>query len=116
MTIREKIFYTTLIIFFLYHDAKAQSFYFGADLSYINEMQDCGADFNVGDIPTDPFEILSDHGINLARFRLWHTPAWYDDLNDGNRYSDFNDVHRSILRAKEQGMDVHLDFHLSDTW
>lgn len=52
----------------------------------------------------------------MVRLRLWHTPRWYDSLNDGRRYSDLADVKRSIARAREQGMDVLLDFHLSDTW
>jgi arabinogalactan endo-1,4-beta-galactosidase len=53
---------------------------------------------------------------NLVRLRLWHTPAWYDLLNQGKRYSDFQDVRHSIMRAKAEGMKVLLDFHLSDTW
>ena len=116
MMIKDKIQYLALVFLVLCYEGHTQSFYFGADLSYINEMQDCGAEYNVSNVPTDPFEILSDHGVNLARFRLWHTPAWYDNLNAGDRYSDFADVHHSIMRAKEQGMDVQLDFHLSDTW
>src|SRR4030095_400892 len=62
------------------------------------------------------YKIFSDHGANLVRLRLWHTPAWYDDLNQGKRYSDFQDVRHSIMRAKAEGMKVLLDFHLSDTW
>lgn len=94
----------------------AQSFYFGADLSYVNEMEDCGVIYKENQSPKDPFQIFADHNCNLVRLRLWHTPAWYDDLNSGERYSDFTDVKRSIARAKEQGMEVLLDFHLSDNW
>ena len=94
----------------------AQSFYFGADLSYANEMQACGATFKVAGAEQDPYFIFKDHGCNLVRLRLWHTPSWYDQLNEGNRYSDFEDVRNSIIRAKNEGMEVLLDFHLSDTW
>lgn len=94
----------------------SQSFYFGADLSYVNEMEDCGAVYTVDDVPVDPYEIFASHGTNLIRLRLWHTPSWYDALNDGLRYSDFEDVRRSIMRAKAEGMQVLLDFHLSDNW
>ena len=94
----------------------AQSFYFGADLSYVNEMEDCGAIYKVNNSPVDPYQVFSDSNANLIRLRLWHTPRWYDNLNQGNRYSDFQDVRQSILRAKSAGMDVLLDFHLSDTW
>jgi arabinogalactan endo-1,4-beta-galactosidase len=94
----------------------AQPFYFGTDLSYIREMEDCGAGFKENGVLKDPFEIMRDHGCNLVRLRLWHTPSWYDQLNLGNRYSDFNDVVFAIFRAKSFGMQVLLDFQLSDTW
>ena len=96
--------------------AQAQSFYFGADLSYVNEMQDCGVVYKEQGAPKDPYQIFADHRTNLVRLRLWHTPSWYDALNSGHRYSDFQDVRRSIMRAKAAGMHVLLDFHLSDNW
>ncbi|MBK9981935.1 MAG: glycosyl hydrolase 53 family protein [Saprospiraceae bacterium] len=94
----------------------AQSFYFGADLSYVNELQDCGAAYTESGVAKDPYTIFREHGANLIRLRLWHTPSWYDGLNQGHRYSDFQDVRHSIMRAKAEGMQVLLDFHLSDTW
>jgi arabinogalactan endo-1,4-beta-galactosidase len=36
----------------------AQAFYFGADLSYVNEMEDCGAVYKVNGTPTDPTRYL----------------------------------------------------------
>ncbi len=109
-------FVITIACLILTIEAKSQSFYFGADLSYVNEMEDCGADYKVNGVSTDPFQIFKDHGANLVRLRLWHTLSWYDALNDRNRYSDFEDVKLSIFRAKMQGMKVLLDFHLSDNW
>lgn len=97
-------------------EISAQAFYFGADLSYVNEMEHCGAVYKEAGDSKDPYAIFKDHGCNLVRLRLWHTPAWHDQLNDGNRYSDLADVAHSISRAKAQGMNVLLDFHLSDTW
>ena len=94
----------------------AQNFYFGNDLSYIHEMEDCGAGYAENGVIKDPYAILKDHGCNLVRLRLWHTPSWYDALNLGNRYSDLNDVILSSYRAKSLGMQVLLDFQLSDTW
>lgn len=96
--------------------ACGQPFYFGADLSYVNEMEDCGAVFKENDVAADIYDIFARHGVNMARYRLWHTPSFYDTLNAGRRYSDFSDVQRSILRAKAARMDVLLDFHLSDFW
>jgi arabinogalactan endo-1,4-beta-galactosidase len=91
-------------------------FYRGADLSYTNEMEDCGVVYRENGAAKDPYKIFADNGCNLVRLRLWHTPSWHDTLNSGKRYSDFNDVRRSIRRAKDLGMQVLLDFHLSDTW
>ncbi len=94
----------------------AQSFYFGADLSYVNEMENCGVVYKEQNQPKDVYQIFADHHCNLVRLRLWHSPSWYDTLNAGQRYSDLADVSKSIWRAKANGMKVLLDFHLSDTW
>lgn len=94
----------------------SQSFFFGADLSYVNEMEDCGVVYYENGEARDPYEIFAAHNCRLARLRLWHTPAWYDSLNTGARYSGLADVKRSIRRAREAGMQVLLDFHLSDFW
>jgi arabinogalactan endo-1,4-beta-galactosidase len=84
-------------------------FYFGVDLSYVNEMQDCGAVYRVNGVDTDPYQIFYDYGANLVRIRLWHTPTWTE-------YSNLTDVIRSLRRVHALGMDVLLDFHYSDTW
>ncbi len=85
-------------------------FYYGADLSYVNEMIDCGAVYrNSENVVKDPYAIFSDAGTNLVRVRLWHNPDW-------TAYSDYQDVLKTIRRAKEEGMQVLLDFHYSNTW
>ncbi|MEM9545170.1 MAG: glycosyl hydrolase 53 family protein [Bacteroidota bacterium] len=94
----------------------AQSFYLGTDMSYVNEMEDCGVTYFENQEEKDPYAILENNGGNFVRLRLWHTPSWYDELNNGNRYSDLNDVKRAIARAKQQNLEVLLDFHLSDNW
>lgn len=85
-------------------------FYYGADLSYVNEMEDCGAKYyDETNTEKDPYEIFSNAGANLVRLRLWHTPKWTE-------YSTLKDVKRSIKRAKDNNMQVLLDFHYSDDW
>jgi len=86
-----------------------QNFYLGADLSYTNEMEDCGAVFYENQQAKDPYLIFDEHHANIARFRLWHTPDW-------TNYSNLTDVIKSIGRAKNQDFTVLLDFHYSDTW
>lgn len=83
--------------------------YLGVDLSYVNEMEDCGGEYRVNGELRDPFEIFHDYGANLVRVRLWHTPDWTE-------YSTLEDVKKTISRAKALGMSVLLDFHYSDTW
>ncbi|MGA0258272.1 MAG: glycosyl hydrolase 53 family protein [Saprospiraceae bacterium] len=107
-----------IIIFFilLSNGVLAQSFFFGADMSYVNEMEDCGVSYYENENPEDLYSIFKNHGCNLVRLRLWHTPSWYDNLNSGKRYSDLNDVKIAIARARQYDIDVLLDFHLSDNW
>ncbi|MDH7911935.1 glycosyl hydrolase 53 family protein [Winogradskyella sp. SYSU M77433] len=86
------------------------NFYYGADLSYVNEMEDCGAIYkNLNGEIQDPYTIFKNEGANLVRLRLWHNPNW-------TNYSNLQDVKQSILRAKNEGIQVLLDFHYSDTW
>ena len=59
-------------------------FYFGVDLSYVNEVEDCGAVYRENGAPQDPFELFQAHGATLVRARLWHNPDWtaYSTLDD----------------------------------
>ncbi len=84
-------------------------FYLGGDLSYVNEMLDCGAVYRSEGQPLDPYKIFGLKGANISRLRLWHSPEWTD-------YSDYKDVELAIQRSKDSGMEVLLDFHYSDTW
>lgn len=86
------------------------SFYYGADLSYVNEMEDCGAVYKDSDgVAKDAFKIFSEAGTNIIRVRLWNNPSW-------TNYSTYEDVKKTISRAKAEGMQVLLDFHYSDSW
>lgn len=104
------------LFLFLSSQLSSQSFYFGADMSYVNELEDCGVEYQENQVQKDPYAIFEDYGCNLVRLRLWHTPSWYDQLNDGKRYSDLADVKLAIARAKQHNLSVLLDFHLSDNW
>src|SRR4030095_6221238 len=64
----------------------------------------------------DVFAIMKAHGANTVRVRLWHTPKWVGDLNNGKMYYDLAGVEKTIRRAKENGMAVNLDIHYSDRW
>jgi len=85
------------------------SFYLGVDLSYVNEMDDCGAVYLENGKPQDAFQLFSNHGASLVRARLWHDADWTE-------YSNLQDIERTFRRAKEAGMYTLLDFHYSDNW
>jgi arabinogalactan endo-1,4-beta-galactosidase len=87
----------------------APKLYFGADLSYVNEIEDCGGVLRENGKPRDAFELFHAHGANLVRVRLWNNATW-------TRYSNLDDVRKTIRRARAAGMEVLLDFHYSDDW
>lgn len=89
--------------------ASAQTFYFGADLSYANEMEDCGAVYRLDGEVRDPYALFADIGTNLVRVRIWNDAEW-------TPYSDLDDVRETIRRSRAAGMQVLLDFHYSDDW
>jgi arabinogalactan endo-1,4-beta-galactosidase len=83
--------------------------YFGADLSFANEMDGCGAVYHENGERKDVYQIFKDHGANLIRIRIWNDADW-------TQYSNLADVKKSIARARALGMKVLLDFHYSDDW
>lgn len=93
-----------------------QEFSMGADLSYVNQLEDNGVSYRDSGKVKDVFKLFKDHGGNTVRVRLWHTPTWQLPVTNGKLYSDLYDVEKTIRRAKEAGMAVNLDFHYSDTW
>lgn len=96
-----------------------KEFYFGADLSYVNQIMDHNGVYRDEGAVRDPYRIFKDHGTQLVRFRLWHNPQWTKEVYDPDgihMYNDYADVEKAIAAAKEQGMKVLLDFHYSDTW
>ncbi|ESQ77450.1 glycosyl hydrolase 53 family protein [Asticcacaulis sp. AC402] len=88
--------------------ASARDYWFGADLSYVNEMQDCGARYSYNG-ETDPYKIFAKSGHNLVRVRLWNNPTW-------TKYSDLADAEKTLAASRASGQKVLLDFHYSDDW
>jgi len=94
-------------------------FYFGADLSFVNQILDHQGVYKDQNVVKDPYQIFKENGTNLVRLRLWHNPIWTKEVygTSGTQlYNDLKDVEKSIALAKGQGMQVLLDFHYSDTW
>lgn len=93
-----------------------QTFVMGADLSYVNAVQDNGGVYKDSGVVNDPFLIFKTHGANVVRVRLWHNPQWQQSLNGGRLYGNLADAEETIQRAKAAGMAVNLDLHYSDRW
>lgn len=86
------------------------SFYKGADISWITEMEKDGKKFyNAAGKETDGFQLMKELGMNAIRLRVW--------VNPEKAYGNFcnqADVVAKAKRAKEAGMEVMIDFHYSD--
>lgn len=98
---------------------KVDDFAMGVDLSYVNQIEDHGGVYKDSGKVRDPFKIMKDHGANIVRVRLWHNPTWIRTVYNNNQktlYSGYNDVLKTIQRAKSLGLAVNLDIHYSDTW
>src|SRR4030042_5890127 len=102
----------TAVLLMLCFYAPCQTFYRGNDLSYVNQMEDCGAVFKEKGVPKDVYQIFADHGTNLVRVRLWVDPVWQNSLVQPEgvkaQYSDFADVKEAISRSKAAGMEILL--------
>ena len=91
--------------------ANAADFTLGADISWATEMESRGHKlYNYKGEERETTALMKEMGLNAIRLRVWVDPAEH-----GN-WCTKEDVLKKALRAKEQGMDVMIDFHYSDWW
>ena len=98
-------------------DFKNPDFIRGMDVSSVISLEQSGVTYkNENGETEDLFKILSDHGVNYIRVRVWNDP--YD--SSGNGYGGGNnDVEKACeigRRAARYGMKLLVDFHYSDFW
>ena len=88
----------------------------GVDVSTLAMLEELGAHYYANGVEKNALKILNDNGANYVRLKLWVNP--YDE--QGNPYgggnNDFNTTLALAKRAKQLGMKVLIDFHLSDFW
>jgi arabinogalactan endo-1,4-beta-galactosidase len=116
----------------------AQTWHKGADLSYVNELEQCGVVWKQNNKPKDIFVLFKECGATIVRFRIWHTPETFATIplheeldKESSQYasdvqpllqkslldrSGYSDVTELMSRAKAAGLKTILDFHYSDTW
>lgn len=89
--------------------AESRVFYRGADFSFLPEIEAEGAQYyDPEGNPVDVLTFVKEQGVNLVRLRLFHSPA------DGK--SGIEEVLTFAKRIKQQGLEILLNFHFSDTW
>ncbi len=106
----QRINFVLFIISALNYSINAQTtdFDYGADVSFIPQIEDLsGKYFNNGK-ENDPLKIFRKHGFNYIRLRLWNNPK------DG--YCGLTSTLQFAKKIKEQGFKLLLDFHYSDWW
>ncbi|MBQ2310434.1 MAG: glycosyl hydrolase 53 family protein [Erysipelotrichales bacterium] len=88
----------------------------GMDISDLAEIEKHGGVYFDRGIKKDAVKIFAEHGINLARIRIWNDP--YDEKGNpyGGGTSDVKTFLSLAKRAKECGMGILADFHYSDFW
>ena len=94
----------------------AQCLILGADLSYVNKIEENGGIYrDKNGVQVDPFTLFSEEGANMIRLRLWHTPENIID-HCGNPISTNNleDMLIAAARVSENKMDIMLAIHYGD--
>ena len=85
------------------------SFYHGADISWITEMEQSGKKFyNKAREERECTALMKELGMDAIRLRVWVNPT------DG--YCNKEDVLEKAVRAQKLGMPIMIDFHYSDWW
>lgn len=80
----------------------------GADISYLQQIEDNGGIYKENGIAGDPILILKNHGINIIRIRLWNNPP-----------EGYNNLAKLLImakRIKQANLKLLVDFHYSDSW
>lgn len=85
-----------------------KTFYRGADLSFVDEIEREGGAYYDGDRPGDVLDIVQASGVNSIRLRIWNEPA--------GGYCNLERTLAMARRIKERGLHLLLDFHYSDKW
>jgi len=106
-------------------------FMLGADISWVDEEEDLGLTYVDDGVDKELFELLTDHGLNFVRLRLFVDPAqpcrfaedgaWvcgyqHDQVERAEPYCDLEHTLVMAERAVRAGMGLLINFHMSDTW
>lgn len=117
----KNIFFSLVSIFIASNASGADFRYVGGDISLFSEYENAGAiykDENGKDIELLPY--LYEIGMNAMRVRLFVDPAAFEAAHpndyDPNACQSLPYIIPLCKDIIEQGFDLMLDFHYSDTW
>ncbi|MFS0714515.1 glycosyl hydrolase 53 family protein [Microbacterium sp. 2P01SA-2] len=88
----------------------------GADVSMTAEVEALGGWFSDAAGARDLFRILADHGVNLARLRVWVDPTDAEGRPYQGGTNDLVTTLRLAERARDAGLGLMIDLHYSDFW
>lgn len=92
-----------------FSNENATAFAYGADVSWLTQMEASGRKFyNASGEQMECMSLLKSIGFNSIRLRVWVNPA--------NGWCNTQDLLVKALRAHNLGMRIMVDFHYSDTW
>jgi arabinogalactan endo-1,4-beta-galactosidase len=80
----------------------------GADLSFLDEMEERGVIFRADGAEVEPLTHFREKGIEYVRLRVWNDPV--------DRYCGRERTLLMARRIADEGMKLCIDFHYSDTW
>lgn len=113
---RHSILPMVIIIFFLPNPVIAQCLITGADLSYVNAIEEgSGIYRDENGAIVDPYEFFAQKGTEMVRLRLWHTPENITD-SGGNPITstNLNGVLAAAQRVVSNGMYLKIAIHYGD--
>jgi arabinogalactan endo-1,4-beta-galactosidase len=83
-------------------------FLIGGDISFLPQIEDLGGRYSDAEGDKDLISLMTDHGFNAIRLKLWHSPQ--------APYNNLDQVQRMALRIRDAGAEFLLDIHYSDDW
>lgn len=98
---------------------EASLFLKGGDISMLTVVEQNGGKFSDESGEDDCLKILSRHGFNMVRLRLYNdpgNPAFEPSCRMYPGIQDEADILRLARRVKAEGMQIELTFHYSDYW
>ncbi len=96
-----------------HHSAEAATFYKGADISWVPQMEAHGYYWkNASGVRQDILTILKGYGINAIRLRTFVNPS----SDPANGHCSITETAAMALRCQKAGMAIDIDFMFGDTW